>query len=337
MVLLDRRVASGYKRRFWQPPSRANDRGRTDNGEIDMRRAARLASFGLIMVMALCVMSRGEAVALTLLKESCVLRGLEDLTLHNTDLLVAHGANGSLSVFNMDLGRTATVYHTAESVTRTRRFALFADTAVDPNGVIYATVFREHKIVVLNPKLEEIRTISMRGKIPGRIRNPIGIAYHDQKIYVAEYKNNRISVFTTAGRFVFSFGSVGSRDSEAPGGFHGPYDIEIRDGLLFVTDRENHRIQVFDLNGRFIRQFGKKVLNWPHNMSFDKAGNLYVADLRNNAVQIFDTSGGLKRSLKSGLTLHAKGIEVWNDIMYLTSWKSSEERRLCLRKLRIEN
>lgn len=302
-----------------------------------MRRTAFLFGFMLTMAMSWCVSSRSDASGLTLLKESCVLRGLEDLTIHDNELLVAHGGNGSLSVFDMDLGRVETVYHLSNGVRNPMRSALFADTAVDPNGFIYATVFHEHKIVVLNDKWEQIRTISTRGKIPGRIRNPIGIAYHDQKIYVAEYKNNRISAFNSDGRFIFSFGSAGLRDSEAPGGFHGPYDIEINDEQLYVTDRENHRVQVFDLNGKFIRQFGRKVLNWPHNLSFDRNDNLYVADLRNNAVQIFEKSGSLKRTLVSGLTVFAKGIEVSDDIMYLTSLKSPKERRLCLRKIKIDN
>ena len=51
------------------------------------------------------------------------------------------------------------------------------------------------------------RTIGKKGTGPGEIMNPVCIHIdEDDQIFVTEYDNNRISVFTTAGQFVASFG-----------------------------------------------------------------------------------------------------------------------------------
>ena len=61
-------------------------------------------------------------------------------------------------------------------------------------------------------------------------------------MYVAEYCNNRVSVFRTSGEFVHSFGKKGSDRGE----FDDPYGIAIdQDGFVFVCDNDNSRIQVF--------------------------------------------------------------------------------------------
>ena len=66
-------------------------------------------------------------------------------------------------------------------------------------------------------------------------------------MYVSEgYPNCRISVFTSKGQFVISFGQEGSE----PGEFNdpGPHGIAVdSNGLVYVCDSSNSRIQVFKI------------------------------------------------------------------------------------------
>ena len=70
--------------------------------------------------------------------------------------------------------------------------------------------------------------------------------------------NARIMKFEKSGRFIKSWGTLGS----APGDFDGPHDICIGGSQqhVYVADRQNKRIQVFDQDGTLIAawpQFGQ--------------------------------------------------------------------------------
>jgi len=64
---------------------------------------------------------------------------------------------------------------------------------------------------------------------------------HDY-VYVAEWWNNRVSVFHTSGAFITSFGRRGSGEGELEFS-HGITTDQ--DGFLYVCDTENNRIQIF--------------------------------------------------------------------------------------------
>ena len=60
--------------------------------------------------------------------------------------------------------------------------------------------------------------------------------------YVSEWGNNRVSVFTSEGVFVKSFGSHG----EGSGQFNYPCAVAVdRSGVVYVCDHDNNRVQVF--------------------------------------------------------------------------------------------
>ncbi len=60
--------------------------------------------------------------------------------------------------------------------------------------------------------------------------------------YVGENGNNRVSVFTSEGQFVTSFG----RRGKGPGQFLELRGIAVdNNGVVYVCDSNNHRVQVF--------------------------------------------------------------------------------------------
>ena len=61
-------------------------------------------------------------------------------------------------------------------------------------------------------------------------------------LYISELDNHRISVFTSEGDFVTTFGSEG----EESGQFYFPVGGLVDDsGLLYVCDSSNDRVQLF--------------------------------------------------------------------------------------------
>lgn len=126
-------------------------------------------------------------------------------------------------------------------------------------------------------------------KIPGdsgraarnarRLDNPRGIAVDAERhrVYVAEEGNNRISVFSPDGEFLWAFGG-GVRDGRssslqrcrrscadgtegsAPGQFKGPRGVALDPrGDIYVVDEGNFRVQKFTPSGRFLWMVGGGV------------------------------------------------------------------------------
>ena len=75
-----------------------------------------------------------------------------------------------------------------------------------------------------------------------KLNGPIGVGVFGQYVHVAEYKGHCVSVFTTEGEYVTSFGKCGSGE----GDFNAPRGICVdKDGFVYVCDYSNHRIQAF--------------------------------------------------------------------------------------------
>ncbi len=84
---------------------------------------------------------------------------------------------------------------------------------------------------------------------PGELRSPTAIALHGERVYVAEFDNDRIQVFTRAGEPLFAWGSSGSGAGE----FRGPAGLAVGpDGSVIVADHFNHRLQRFTAEGRYL-------------------------------------------------------------------------------------
>jgi len=80
-----------------------------------------------------------------------------------------------------------------------------------------------------------------------------GIFVSGGKVYISDFDGHRVSVYTTEGRLLRSFGGVG----KGPGEFQNPSDIAVdKKGYIYVNDVGNLRIQIFDSLFKFVRSFG---------------------------------------------------------------------------------
>jgi DNA-binding beta-propeller fold protein YncE len=116
------------------------------------------------------------------------------------------------------------------------------------------------------------------GSGSGQIDAPQGIASDGAgKLFVPEFTNNRVSVFSTAGTFLYAFGwDVNTPDGDeaaeicttaclpgdedgGSGAIDAPQGIAYDSGNVYVADSDNSRIDVFNSAGVFQYAFGRDV------------------------------------------------------------------------------
>ena len=173
---------------------------------------------------------------------------------------------------------------------------LAAGLAVGPDGLLYVADFSNNRIDVFSPSGDFIRAFGKEvnpsgGNVctmvtgcraatsstaAGAFYAPMGIDIDSSgNVYVADWWNNRISVFKPDGTFIHTFGKgvsplggdictavsgcrAGVGDGSA-GAVYNPTGIEIDpDGKIYISS-PNHRIDVFYETGAFIRAFGEEV------------------------------------------------------------------------------
>lgn len=146
------------------------------------------------------------------------------------------------------------------------------------------------------------------GKDADVFDRPTGIAFAPNgDIFISEghaptFGNSRITKFDKNGKFIRSFGHLGSGDGELKGPHVLAFDSQ---GRLFVADRSNSRVVIFDQDGKFLaawKQFGR-----PSGIFIDKNDTLYVSDSESEDAPGKDTNNpGCKRGIRIGSTKTGK-------------------------------
>lgn len=134
-----------------------------------------------------------------------------------------------------------------------------------------------------------------------------GIAYADNKLYIADTENNRIRCIDLATGTVTTIAGTGEPGYSGDGGeataaqLHHPRDLEIGpDGLLYIADTDNGRVRAVDLaSGTIHTVAGTGTLGFtptefvpPMDMQlhrtfgidFDRDGNLFISDSLNSRI-----------------------------------------------------
>jgi sugar lactone lactonase YvrE len=102
----------------------------------------------------------------------------------------------------------------------------------------------------------------------------------------------RISKFTKDGKFIKSWGQLGS----GPGEFRTPHSLAIDSrGRLFVADRGNVRLQIFDQDGKFLEE--TRAFSRISGLFIDRNDTLFAADSESSPTS---HPGGWKRGIRIG-------------------------------------
>ncbi|HWS54953.1 MAG TPA: thioredoxin-like domain-containing protein [Pyrinomonadaceae bacterium] len=85
-----------------------------------------------------------------------------------------------------------------------------------------------------------------------RLQHPLGLAFHDGRLYVADTYNHKIKLLDPRARAARTFagtGRPGQEDGETPS-FYEPGGLAVARGRLYVADTNNHAVRVVDLKTR---------------------------------------------------------------------------------------
>ncbi|MCS7167365.1 MAG: redoxin domain-containing protein [Gemmatales bacterium] len=120
------------------------------------------------------------------------------------------------------------------------------------------------RAVSLDPKRNEVRTLVGLGLFEFgdrdgqgravRLQHPLGVAYHQGQLYLADTYNNKIKVLDPVKRVCRTFlgdGKPGTSDD--PPRFNEPGGLCVADDFLFVADTNNHTIRVVNLQNKQVR------------------------------------------------------------------------------------
>ncbi|KAI6649666.1 Cell surface protein [Oopsacas minuta] len=172
------------------------------------------------------------------------------------------------------------------------------------------------KPVVPNYKAKQLPTAyyckkSTDKKAPGGLNYPRGIAIHYQtgKIYIADFGNNRVQVFSSNGDYFFMFS----------GKMNNPWGICISQNKVFVTQYSGNCINKYELEGKLIKSVGSKgnggvQFYYPQGIDVsDRNSNVYVCDCYNDRVQILTQELKFHSMLGIGLFKYPRDVKVTRD------------------------
>ena len=159
------------------------------------------------------------------------------------------------------------------------------------NKKVYVVDNRNHRIQVLNSDLSFSSMIGVHySSKNGEFSFPMGVTCDSTgNLFVADFANHRIQVFTASGKFLRKFGCRGKEEGE----LDWPMGVAVDSkGMVFISENGSCRISVFTSEGRFVKSFGQRgsgpgEFDKPRYLAVDDCGVLCVCDLGNDRVQIF--------------------------------------------------
>ena len=151
--------------------------------------------------------------------------------------------NNRVQILNSDLSFFSTF---GTSGIEAEQFQYPCGIACDSSGNVYVADSGNGRAQVFSAEGEFVRmfTGSLACGWGNSLRMPIGIAVDNGLVYMSEYFNHCVSVFTSVGQFVTSFG----RHGHGLGEFNCPGSLAVAKGVLYVWGHNNNRVQAFALH-----------------------------------------------------------------------------------------
>lgn len=217
------------------------------------------------------------------------------------EVIVAESGSHSISVFDTATGVKLRSFGSRGN--GPRQFNTPCGVAITPSGSLLVCDSNNHRIQLLSPTGELLKSVGSKGKKALQFNEPIGVGVHPEsgKIYITEFRNNRVQILNCDLSYCGRFGQSGT----GPGCFSRPYGVGFDStGNVYVAERENGRIQVFSETGKHL-QFveipsGGAELVEPVGVALDTSDNVYVSDVGRGVVEMFSSKGNFVRTVGRG-------------------------------------
>ena len=151
------------------------------------------------------------------------------------------------------------------------------------DGQLFVCSRSDYAVIVLDCiNLQEMRRFGRKGSGVGEFNFPIDVVAEKGELYVSDYNNHRIQVFSMEGRFIRSFTvkDPATQQSYPPRGLCvGP------DRLLYAACCSPDRIFAFTLAGECVASVDVK--GEPAGIAADTDGFLYVCMKGSDAIEVF--------------------------------------------------
>ena len=135
---------------------------------------------------------------------------------------------------------------------------------------------------------EWLREFGSRGTGPGQFERPSGLVWRDGKVFVADAINNRVHIFTDAGKYLGLLGA--GADGSSAITFNLPYDITLApDGNFYVIEYGGGRLLRISPEGKLLAQYGhtgsgEGEFATPWGVVADSRSRIFVADTKNRRI-----------------------------------------------------
>ena len=219
--------------------------------------------------------------------------------------------NGRIQVFNAETGELLGIWGDGEgdqvSLAVTENGLGPYGLTTGPEGLVYVADTWNHRIVVVDPDGQVVRTFGEFGDNAdspdaqlnvGQFYGPRGMVVYNDEVYVTDTGNERVQVFGLDGSFHRAWGGTGSGPSQ----LIEPVGIAIDgDGKVYVADSGNARISVFDDQGKPIAQW--PISQWlgqqfyePY-LAFDQSGVLYASSPQTGSILVIGPDGAVQSEI----------------------------------------
>ena len=190
----------------------------------------------------------------------------------------------------------------------------FGDDGRMMNSPIGITLYQE-KVFVVQYSGSSILVYKLNGTYihtvgRGQLTYPYGIDINKVNggIYVCDFGNNRIQVFTQNFNLKTSlFGDV----------LKEPYDINLTEDSIFVLDSNDPCMHIYNYNNVLIRNIVKR--SFQYVFCLDSVNNVYIADYQTGCITVFDIQGDLIHKFGQFVDPKRIAIAISGDIIVCSS------------------
>ena len=159
--------------------------------------------------------------------------------------------------------------------------------AFDSNNHLHVADYCNNRVQKFDMSGKYLHQIGSYGSGNGQLNHPIGITIHNNKAFITEDSNQRISVFHTNGQFshIIGKGQLGE-----------PLDVTVNTNNQLLVADTHHCIYTFTLDGNYVNKFasygsGRGQLSNPYSLTTDLYGFILVAEYGNHRVSVFNKDG----------------------------------------------